>query len=280
MITAQIARFILKEHKHRPITGDLLCIGRQTIAMTVVEAMSLLIEEGITPRGGIEVELDEITVAGKEAKKGGMEYISDKSFFLLFCDAKLSTLDSSSYEAANIMWDLNYPRDGEYKSCFDFVFNGSCLDNLFDPAQAMINMSSFLGPLGRLLSFEHGTLTQSAYLAYSPEWFWGFFEANLYEDINLWLTWPCQVDRNQGSAGPSLQGDWRVGKWHPSLSTDGLGHFMTVVLAEKGEASTNDQIPSQEHYKALWGEGGRKMTEGKRRFEFPNSVSTALVPWR
>lgn len=284
MITAQIARFILKEHQHRPISGELLCIGRQTIAMGFAEATALMLEEGISPRYQTDgvIEIDEVTTAGIDARRRGVDYISDRQFFSMFTDARVSTLDVSGYEGAEIIWDLNVPfpymDDAIVRA--DFIFNGSCLDNLFDPAQAMRNLSAMLRPEGRILSFEHGSITQSAYLAYSPEWFWGFFSANDYADAKIWIASPIETDRNTPKAKPSLQGNWLIQEWKPRDQIVGIEDFMVVCLAEKGKLSANGRIPRQEHYQALYGESAGREYVSPRRFVFPGGVSRALVPWR
>lgn len=287
MITAQIARFLLKEHCHRPISGELLCIGRQTIAMTFAEACALLLEEGISPRYqiGRAIEIDEVTTAGIDARRRGIDYISDRQFFSMFCDANVQTLDVSGYEGAEIICDLNVDLktqqiNGALHHSVDFIFNGSCLDNLFNPAQALMNLSFMLRPEGRILSFEHGSLVQSAYLAYSPEWFWGFFSANDYADAKIWIASPIETDRNTPKAKPSLQGNWLIQEWKPQDQIVGIEDFMVVCLAEKGKLSANGRIPRQEHYQALYGESAGRMYVSPRRFVFPRGVSRALVPWR
>lgn len=284
MINAQIARFILKEHKHKPIAGDVLLIGRQTVAMTFAEATALLLSEGIDPRYSGQPVIDRETVAAKDALTRGVEYITDKFFFSMFTDATVKTLDESDYEGADVIWDINRPIEygglsgllnTQIIRSADFIFNGSCLDNLFDPAQAMRNLSAMLRPDGRILSFEHGSIMQSAYLAYSPEWFWGFYAANDYADCVVWRA--NLISRDPNTKRFSMQGDWQICGWAP----DRFGHGDIIVcLAEKGRLSTNDRTPKQEHYRAMHGDEPGRKYESSRRFKFPNGLSKAMLPWR
>ncbi len=89
----------------------------------------------------------------------------------MFCDADVIALDVSDYEGAEIIHDLNTPLPNKYRSVADFIFNGSCLDNLFDPAMAIKSMSKMLRPGGRVMHVEHGSPIQGAFLCYSPEFF-------------------------------------------------------------------------------------------------------------
>src|SRR5689334_2660568 len=193
-IFPQMASIILKEHKFRPIHGDVLLIGRQTVLLTPEKALELMHREGVTPRNGYSLEIDKSTVGSEQAP-----YITDRSFFSLFSDAKVLALDVSAYEDAEIVHDLNLPLPREYAHIADFIFNGSCLDNLFDPATAIKSISRMLRPNGRVIHLEHGSPVQGAFLCYSPEWFFDFYAVNNYSDCQ---TLACTFDS-------SLQNHWK-----------------------------------------------------------------------
>ena len=53
-IMSPIARSILREHVHKPIVGDIMLIGRQTVPMTLVQAKEMIKSEGVAVR-----EIDE-----------------------------------------------------------------------------------------------------------------------------------------------------------------------------------------------------------------------------
>jgi hypothetical protein len=92
-IFPQTAAMILKEHKHRPIAGDVLLIGRQTVLLTVDSARALIAREGVKMKNGFLTEIDRSTVGAEQAR-----YITDRSFFSMFSDAKVMALDVSDYE--------------------------------------------------------------------------------------------------------------------------------------------------------------------------------------
>src|SRR5262245_8544862 len=149
-----VMQLLRNEHAFRPIDGDLLLIGRQ------------------------RVEDSEQT---------------DKEFFASFCNARFNALDVSPFEGANIIYDLNYPLPPVLHGIADFIFDGSCLDNIFDTGQAMRSLSRLLRPGGRIVLMEHGTPFQGpgapagALMTFSPEWFFNFFAINRYADCQVYL---------------------------------------------------------------------------------------------
>lgn len=202
---------IRHEHAFRPIDGDLLLIGRQSI------------------------ELSKQT---------------DNEFFASFSPARFHALDVSDYEGADIIHDLNEPLPAGLHGTADFIFDGSCLDNIFDVAIAMRSLSKLLRPGGRIVMMEHGTAIQGALTVFSPEWFFNFFAVNDYADCQIFLgTFP----RNDKMRGP-----WDLHIWKPfdkhgnavSASPD-CGDFVNLVIAEKGESSTDDRVPIQAQYRRM-----------------------------
>jgi hypothetical protein len=241
-ILPQVATLILREHKQRPITGDLLLIGRQSVMLTADEAIALLRREAIAVRSEFTLEIDK-TTKGIDAG-----FISDRTFFSMFSDARILALDVSDYEGAEIVHDLCTELPDRYSHIADFIYNGSCLDNLFDPARAMRSISKMLRPYGRMMDVEHGTPRNGAFICYSPEWFFDFFAVNDYADCQILV---CKFGR-------SLMSDWRVLWWRPYFSIGGKlrmsyptfsEDFITVSLAEKGADSTDDKTPIQGGYR-------------------------------
>ncbi len=237
-ILRPIARLLLEEHKRKPITGDVLTIGRQSVNFSFVDAVGLIRAHHVPIRPDHIVQVDSDTVGSKN--KG---HITDTSFFSLFTDAKLSSLDVSPYENAAIIHDMNRELPPEYHGRADFVFDGSCLDNIFDPACALRSMSKLLRPGGRMFLFNHSTLIQSAYLAFSPEWFYDFFEFNGYRDIQIFT-----------GAFKNVVKDWDVKRWEPGEKPEAAYprfDFITVAIAEKAEVSTDAVAPIQAHYRKM-----------------------------
>src|SRR5258708_16451589 len=157
------------------------------------------------------------------------EPTSDVELFASFCSARVRALDVSPYEGAEI------------------IFDGSCLDNLFDPGMAIRSLWAMLRPGGRIMLFEHSTAIQGALVSFSPEWFFDFFAANHYED--------CQIKLGMFT---SMQEAWILQDWlpfddkeKPVTASPDVGNFVSIVLAEKGRASTDDVLPIQGYYREV-----------------------------
>lgn len=199
-----------------PISGDVVTIGRQTI------------EKNCQDWAQTDVEL-----------------------FKRFGANTIRALDISDYEGAEILHDLNEPLPGHLHGIADFVFEGSCLDNIFDSAQAIRSLSKLLKPNGRIFLVEHSTSCQGALVMFSPEWFFNFFAVNDYEDCQLTLF-----------SFDNLNGPWRKHHWYcylddqpaPTTPRDlftNLGDFLTVAVARKGPNSTDDRMPVQAQYRKM-----------------------------
>jgi SAM-dependent methyltransferase len=204
-----VMHLIKQEHALRPITGDLLLIGRQTI------------------------EQSEQT---------------DKEFFASFTDARFHALDVSDYEGADIIHDLNTALPSALHRTADFIFDGSCLDNIFNVGKAMRSLSQLLRPGGRIMLMEHGTAIQGALTVFSPEWFFNFFAVNDYAD--------CQIIIGLLSPPLLMRAKWMLRLWepfdeheNPVPATLKCGDFVNLVIAEKGPHSMDDRVPIQAQYR-------------------------------
>jgi hypothetical protein len=276
-IFPQTAKFILQEHKHRPIEGDIVLIGRQSVLLTMQEALQLVKEAGVSLREKFFEEIDASTVG--TINEG---HITDRSFFSIFSPGKIKALDVSSYEGAEIIHNLNEPLPDRYHQIADFVFNGSCLDNLFDPASAIKALSAILRPAGRIIHVEHGSPCNGAFLTYSPEWFFDFYALNNYSDCK---TFVCTFT--------NLHLPWNVFQWQPYVEsqTGGLEivivpsgplQMLNLVVAEKVVGSSDTKMPVQAHYRAYQ----KDLTEDiyvrqyLRFRQSPRSYTFAPVPKR
>jgi len=246
-ITAPVAKMILAEHKYKKITGNLLTCGRQTIYIKANDAINFLKKQGVSPREGVDIKLDDYT---RESEGEG--WISDVSFFELFTDVNINAVDHSDYEKANIIHDMCKPIGIDLQNRFDFIFNGSCMDNLFNPAQFLINTSKMLRPGGVVVHFEHSSTWPGAYLMYSPEYFFDFFAVNKYSDCKVYLALfrenPVKDYYNVFQWDPIKVIDESILSYgQPEMFT--LANTIVIVIAEKGNDSTNDVSPIQHQYR-------------------------------
>jgi SAM-dependent methyltransferase len=249
-LPSQLAVLLLREHRHRPIQGTLLSIGRQTAYFTPAEAAALVkCELGLTPLAQERA----LEIDGKTRGSAGQAFITDRAFYSLFSGAAYRCLDISSYEGADIVADLCAPIDPDLEGRFDFIVDGSCLDNMFDPAAAIRNLARLLKPGGRIVHVNRASRRHNVYVAFALSWFHDFYAVNEFADCQVYL---AQWD------GDQMQARWDLYHYEPVRLRDGrLTYFgqdrwyhpwreaHAVVVAQKGERSTSDRSPVQFEYR-------------------------------
>lgn len=265
MLVPSLARMIVREHKFKPITGTLLCLGRQTIAMTYGQALELFEQEGwkVSPEilRNTGVEVDSNTRMGK-----GTEFISDRLFFQMLGVTDLHVMDVSKYEGADIIHDLNVPVPDSLVDYADFIIDGGTFDHLLNIPTAFANVVKMLKPKGRVFQWNAASnYTGAAYVSFGPDLFYDYYVLNHFADCKIYL---AEVD------GVVQKESWDMYEFVPT-ETGVFGHFrsgmiqMVVVLAEKGLASTHDKVPIQAFYRdeerwAPYREGEKLIAQSKR----------------
>jgi hypothetical protein len=247
-IGADLVEPLIREHLYRPITGDVVTIGRQSIYFTPTDILALLREHGV-PIDGIDptsIELDENTIdrlPGFESRV----LISDRALFRFFGISNLHALDVSSYERADIIHDLSLPITPALREIADFVIDGSTLDNTFDPARTLKNYAALLRPGGRLLSLNAFSSWDTPYCIMPPLWYLDYFVMNGFADCKAYVV--AFVSDNKKNVF-----------WHDVdfLYTERrrMGrfvspyHMFSVIFAEKAATSTVDRVPIQQDYRS------------------------------
>ena len=237
----------------------------------------MLQEMGIAPRAGVRIETDQNTAHGRTAG-----FISDRSFFNLFADAEVLAVDHSSYENADILCNLCEPIPAELTGRFNFVYNGSVLDNVFDPAAAMRNITELVGPGGVIFHYEGVVHWAAAYTRFMPDWFFDYYAINKFQDFRAFLCthkdiynspwemyewWPFQID-NATSASLTQVPEPSTGR-----------ECVVVVVAEKGPNSTSNRIPIQSAYRqghAEYFEAFLRFRNSGRSYPFPKRNETGF----
>ena len=248
MIVPTLARLIIREHLYKPIQGNVLTLGRQTIAMTYEQLIELSQQEGFLIS---EDDLKRITVSQDQKTRfgKGTGYISDDVFFSLFGIRQIHVMDVSDYEGADIIHDLNMPIPESLKDQFDFIIDGGTFDHLVDVRVAFENVVKMLTVGGRIFQWNAASnFTGAAYISFGPDLFYDYYVLNQFADCKVYV---AEVD----SLAPREL--WDLYEFEGS---DQYDHFksnriqMTVVLAEKGSYSTWDKIPIQAQYRdaLLW----------------------------
>jgi SAM-dependent methyltransferase len=286
------AEMIIQEHLYRPIKGKVLLIGRQNTDITPQAWINLLQLYGLSPRVPIVLEergsLEHKTVGISD----DLDRIADVTVFQSLSDCQVLALDISDYEGAEVVHDLNLPLPRKYKGQFDFVFDGSCLDNIFNVTQALFSMSEMLKPGGRLVLYNTSNSHPTGYLQFSPDWVWDYFAVNDYADCKVYVhEFPDAGDAEEVRPDPLPPGGFPPQGgclWHFDplvVYSDQFGFQNTCIrdkgmrffhsIAEKGRTSTTNKSPVQMHYRAketaLYIEAAKRFRASPRPLFYPRT---------
>lgn len=255
---------LLHEHLYRPIQGKIVTIGRNSVGFDG-DGMDRLMESmGVPKREGVTYEIDTDTMGSNKDYKR----ITQESFFAAFTDATVESLDINDYEKASIICDLQGRIPWKYRKYADFIYDGGSLDNIFDPAASLKNISRMLKPGGRVFTSNNGGPHPTSYLKFSADWFMDFFAINNYEDCKTYIcTWPNtfgvpMIEKGEKTApiGPQSPYQIIVYNFNPYVEHDhGVGYdcssiesacrYQIFCFAEKGKKSSNDRNPTQKHFR-------------------------------
>lgn len=262
-ITRHLAELILAEHKFRGIRGEVLLLGRQLVVMTPDEAQELVHKLGIKQSSKAFIDYD------KTPHPFGKRLISDASFFSLFSEAVVRASDVSDYEGAEIIFDLSAGVPPELLGRFDFIYNGSVLDNVFDPAGSIRNISKMLKSDAVAFHYEGAVHSAPAYLKFTPDWFFDYYAINSFGDFQSY--WVIYRDVHKD---PWEVYEWSAfadegATWHLTMPMQIQHEAMVIAIAQNSPAATIDKTPLQNVYRSnahdVYIEAHKRFTTSRRR---------------
>jgi SAM-dependent methyltransferase len=109
----------------------------------------------------------------------------------------VDSIDNSSYENASIIHDMNSPLPMSRHALYDTVFDGGCLEHIYNITQAFKNCSSFCKPGGQILHVvPANNFCGHGFWQFSPELFFSLYsEKNGYSQTEVFLADLTQEDR-------------------------------------------------------------------------------------
>ncbi len=243
-ITRHLAELVLAEHRFRKIAGQVLLLGRQTVFLTPDQAQSLVEKCGVKLRPEARIDYDKMRY-GRE--KG---FISDVSFFSLFADAGVSACDVSDSEGADIIFSLSDEPPASMIGNYDFIYNGSVLDNVFDPAGCVRNVSRMMKPDGVVFHYEGATHFSPAYLKFTPDWLFDYYALNDFADFQAYL---CTFQNVHESAWSVFEWSAYVpdnSSWRLTMPMKYAGEGMVVAIAQNSPSAGTRETPIQNIYRS------------------------------
>jgi SAM-dependent methyltransferase len=245
----QNIKMLFYENSYKPIKGNLLCLAKQSVNLDVEELEQIF---------GKKYNINHKTIdkKTKHAKQTKRLRITDKAFLEQTFDIKYNSLDISKYEGANIIGDLNKDLPKKFHKKFDFIFSGGVLDNLFNPTNALINISKLLKDNGRILFWEPSRGLVGSMLNFTPEYFYSYFSLNKFADYKVYLLHhkkdlinkkhPFDYKVDIFSYNPNFTRKKNFNYLKSSKSCNGIHYIMGI--AEKSKKSTVNKIPINLHY--------------------------------
>lgn len=228
MIVPSLAKLIVREHLYKPITGRVLTLGRQTIAMNLEQSVRIMEAEDMSFNRPM-VTNDAI--------------ITDKTFFSLMGINELDSMDISGHEGATIIHDLNYPVPERLYEQYDFIIDGGTFDHLFDLRTAFENVVSMLKPNGRILQWNAASnFVGESYLSFSPDLFYDYYIQNEFLDCVVYVAELDFIDQKESWDLYIYDPDKTKHQFHTEK------YLVVMVLAEKGHNSTYFKMPIQKQY--------------------------------
>jgi hypothetical protein len=236
---------IAREHAYRPIDGDVLFVGRQTVYLTPDELCDHLARHGhAVDRRRIEINTS--TIDRTSTRQG---LVTDGSIFRALGNDRVRAIDVSDYEGAEIIHDLNLPLPPELKGICDFLVDGSTLDNTFNPATTLKNYADLVRPGGRMLLINAFSSFDSAYVIMPPLWYFDYLIVNGFADVRVYVV-VFEGERVSIYAIDAAE----VATRRREMGHFGTGYRMsTFVFAERGATSTTHLLPTQQHYRSAEG---------------------------
>jgi SAM-dependent methyltransferase len=269
-IERNVAAVIVREHAWRPITGDVVLLGRQTMFFSPDDAKQLLFEVG--------VPVPDISFAPEaKTRLAKTNYISDSDFFRLLGIQQIRALDVSDYEGADIVHDLTKPIPDAMEGIADFILDGSTLDNVFDPATVLRNIARLLRPGGRLVSVNVASNSYGPYIIPTAHLLLDYFVMNGFADCKVYVFVYGAPGGGINVFAPDLG---RMRKGYPQPNNFTSNYVMGIVLmAEKGPRSTWEQSPVQHQYRTEWDTfaANLEVIERSSRPELARSTAACVI---
>ena len=200
---------ILASNKEKAFKKDALfgLGGRQSVFLTPEQIQELAILYGFS-KESLEGLFDEDATDNDTLRT--RRSITDASYIDNLLGMKTFSFDATSYENAEVILDLNKPFDSQMSTQqlnrFDGLFDGGCIDNVWNPAQSQMNLASLLHSGGRIVNWVSASNWPGAFCMVSCEWLLSFYAINGFKNIRVYWFHPI----SDGSTWPNISAEvWR-----------------------------------------------------------------------
>lgn len=252
---------LLASNKEKPFkSGSAFALGgRQSVFLKPAQIEELAIRYG----GGHSKEslaelfnseyIDHDTLRTRES-------VSDAAYIKSLIGLETFSFDATDYENATQILDLNKPFDSqlypENLNKYDGLFDGGCLDNVWNPAQSQMNLCSLLDKGGRIMNWVAASNWPGAFCMISCEWLLSFYAINNFRNIRVYwfhpikdeTIWPNQTVE-VWRFNPNFTRRPDYDPYEAALKQSSHPGFV-IAVAEVSETRlpTEWEMPMQSHY--------------------------------
>lgn len=188
-----------------------------------------------------------------------------------FGASRVDSVDANAYENATHIHDMNQPLTQDLMKRFDTVFDGGCLEHVFNVPQALKNCSHFLRPGGQIIHvLPANNFCGHGFWQFSPELFFSLYsEENGYDQTEVFLAdltntkiW-CRVKRPRNGE--------RV-----NVSSSNMVHVL--VRTKLRDDNFSHSYVQQSDYLHMWDE---KNAIDDKSLSFKKKIKEKLIntPW-
>ena len=229
---------ILKESCRRPFSGSVLNLGMPDVyfdynhfsrmAQTLHTQIDTTVERTLSHNPQF-------------AKKG---YMSGETLFKSMGFEKIYNLDCSSYEGANVLFDLNrkdLPQHLEKQ--FEVIIDHGTMEHVFHIPNFLNNCFQMLRVGGRMIhSSPTSNLVDHGFYMFSPTFFYDYYTVNNWELNNIYVVSMTPHQETE----PFFYTEYEPGSFD-EVSYGGLHGrmYFTICFVTKNIESTSTQIPQQ-----------------------------------
>jgi len=240
-VSLPMLRHLISLKELGALKGDVLLLGRMSPMFNTRMLKRTLLKEG----------LDRPFVSSKGYENIFRHNPSDVEVFKSLGFSRVYSLDVSSYEGADFVWDLNLPVPENLKNKFDFIYDGGTIEHIFNTPQVLKNLHDLLHPTGYIFHENPANnFVDHGYYQFPPSLFFDYYTANNYEIISALL---CKVFRRKNRSYlaynylPNRFEAYSYGRWSGTMLSN-------VVVVRKTSMSTSGKFSQQSRYEELfWG---------------------------
>jgi hypothetical protein len=241
-------KFLLAEAAVRPFAGTVATLGRQDISFTAEQMAEYAKEVGVALQP-VTPELSR----KPEMRSRGM--IADTTLLRALGFEQSVVIDVSSYEHADVLFDLNEPEPpSELRGAFDVILDPGTLEHVFQLPNALSNLHTMLRDGGRVIHIlPASNYMDHGFYMFSPTFFWDYYNANGWTVNTLRLfSHGLRSDRRR----------WRIYEYDPqgphevNFGSLDNARYGVCCIATKAPGATSGRVPQQGGYLRIWSPAG------------------------